>query len=1794
MTTRTPVSFITLVSFIITSLIGPLPLAFAQEYHLPAPGVMVHLSPPINSPILKGIKVHLDDPFKFDFILDKGDSELSNAQLKDESTKLIKYFLASITIPEKDLWVNLSPYEKDRIIPQSFSLTEMGRDLLGEDYILKQITASLIYPEDEIGKKFWKRIYEEAQKKYGTTNIPVNTFNKVWIIPEKAVVYENAKAGAAYVVESKLKVMLEQDYLSLAKHEGIQSGQTQSKETSQLGSQIVREIVIPQLTTEVNENKNFVRLRQVYNSLILAAWYKKKIKDSILAQVYADKNKVAGVNIDDPKEKEKIYHEYLRAFKKGVYNYIKEDIDPVTKETIPRKYFSGGVQFDGLVTLERQRFGNTEGVLELNKTMPQGVNLDEQKSVLVSANIDAFKGQVHENRNNEIRGILEGIAQDLGIAPDINGEFNFRGRVLQAPGHRVNLGNLEIRIDEDGVLLFVGERFKGKDHAGIQRKVVFAEDEGKVRHEKAELVEINKFIDEINVKGKIDLSKGRGVGLRAWVNGKNVNGRVMVDQQIILDRQNRLRAAAQEWHNQGLRAEGGRDNEINNVAVQKFDDVQNIIEGFDFNIAGDGNDQAQISAQAVKEHLMRIQESGDQTVLIRTIKLLSAVLGNPEFLNKKGAVPDRKEIKDMIKELDKRGGIAVADLQSITPTGNDARSKSYQETTAALVGLAEGEGQAFSEGKQHETAEINVNELQGPELKEMLENRVKNLERLRDKIQNGELPDVIMFGDKHGDASDLKRIVAKAVSFARRNKGQPNKKLKIIGHGDGFDRGEQNVEVFQLMKQLKQIEAQNPDLIEVHLLWGNHDAFLFEGNMLGDERARLIWWQNGGKKAKEEFERKGVDINELARFMLENFELFHIDEWGVLHVHAGIPMDDQGNPKINRQRLDELQGQLNEIQAQFKQNPAFLDNTKNRQKVGRFFKNEDVHNLFWVRGEDWYDKFKNEEGNIRIDDANKERLFNALAPMFEKMLRKKGRNFSPEDVQNMILKHWKEVLITAKDDLKKAGINFEIVDSPVNENKLNNFLLHLGVNRVVFGHVHHGVNLNNVILGIDVDEQDAGHFIVNQEGIQFNPVARSQVETLLPMNNILRNLSSEIGNLRERLGAPKQAEEAKPVELKEKPPSVPLIAKSNEQELSRVSYSKARMNKYGYQLGVVWAKGQFDMKLRSSEGNGSLELYDIKVAGKKLGGVLVKMAGGYQRTNGLVINQEETLEIGRLEDGQYLFVVGEKVYAVGVDRDSGKSYLIENGPLDRSKFSPSRTIENNKDAVEVVSHPGATTLTVVNPLVDVDNEQQFNQMVAAFVEEFGYDLDEQLEEQNGGIEQKKILGGERQGGQMEVSFSGNVWVSAGRFAYRVWGENDIVKLRRYDRKNGSSLGKEREVPLNKEFTVGRTSGDYQISGDTILSSQHFSLAVTVDEKGQSKIRLTDLQSKGGTKVEWEQPTAKAVDNVEMPTKQADNVPGALNILTPDVKRIIRASLLNYTDPLKGREKAREIIRSNEDIQLTPEEVGRYLKLSQREDYIYAAYGGFNINRELLTKLESDEVKKALEALLPKNDVLTDVKLLIRAALAYYDDPYSLAVDAKVKRIMANVNNENTKLTPEEVSKYLNIGKAGYGEGEYNAIYRKFNQLGIDQELINKLKSSEVKKALDSFKDAAMFGAKNNSGILLSSVLSAAVMSGVGGMASINPFAELENARFVPHQENVNLNRKSREKLEKGGVDLNAVNDNLQVKNSGEEIKFHLNPAQLAQLQNASGFTPVIIDIQPMTNIKLFLGLTNTDDKVVNV
>src|SRR5271156_3322328 len=188
---RKAISILILVAFISSSVKSP---AYADDQmpRLPAPGVMVHLSPEFTPAHLQGLTIHPDNALQFDFLISRGDQPLSGGQKKEEYNKLVKYFLASLTIPDEDQWVNLSPYEKDRIIKDDFGKTEMGRDLLAQDYMLKQITASLIYPEDRLGREFWDRVYVQAQREYGTTNVPVNTFNKVWILPDDALIYEKS------------------------------------------------------------------------------------------------------------------------------------------------------------------------------------------------------------------------------------------------------------------------------------------------------------------------------------------------------------------------------------------------------------------------------------------------------------------------------------------------------------------------------------------------------------------------------------------------------------------------------------------------------------------------------------------------------------------------------------------------------------------------------------------------------------------------------------------------------------------------------------------------------------------------------------------------------------------------------------------------------------------------------------------------------------------------------------------------------------------------------------------------------------------------------------------------------------------------------------------------------------------------------------------------------------------------------------------------------------------------------------------------------------------------------------------------------------------------------------------------------------------------------------------------------------------------------------------------------------------------------------------------------------------
>ena len=333
----------------------------------PVPGTMVFASPPFTPVVIRGIKIHPNNPLLFDFILDSGESGLNvnSRHFKDQAQDLIKYFLTALTVKDQDLWVNLSPYEKDRIIPEGLGTTLLGQDMLAEDYILKQLSASLVYPENQLGKEFWSKVYSKAQELFNSTDIPVSTFNKVWLVADRAKVFVHDNSG--YVVGAHLKVMLQEDYVALIKQTAIgHPNKDKPNEIHLMTSEIVRRIILPQIEKEVNEGKNFAKLRQIFYAMILSTWYKMTLKNALLNQVYSNKAKTGGVLSVDMTRGEKIYRQYLQAYKKGVFNYIKEMPDATSHQMVARKYFSGGVAANFAMKVE-QTAKPTGGVLSMFK-----------------------------------------------------------------------------------------------------------------------------------------------------------------------------------------------------------------------------------------------------------------------------------------------------------------------------------------------------------------------------------------------------------------------------------------------------------------------------------------------------------------------------------------------------------------------------------------------------------------------------------------------------------------------------------------------------------------------------------------------------------------------------------------------------------------------------------------------------------------------------------------------------------------------------------------------------------------------------------------------------------------------------------------------------------------------------------------------------------------------------------------------------------------------------------------------------------------------------------------------------------------------------------------------------------------------------------------------------------------------------------------------------------------------------------------------------------------------------------
>jgi O-antigen biosynthesis protein WbqP len=269
-----------------------------------------------------------------------------------ESRKLIDYFLAGLSIPEKDLWVNLSPSESDRIVTDAVEQTELGEGLLKQDYLLKLFSSSLTHPSTDLGKQYWQTLSPNPQ------TLTPSSYSKIWIVPDRAHVLDDTHA-----------VVIDDATL------GVRS------ELQSMSS------LLPVLTHEINNGERFSEVRQIYHALILAKWFKQKFGDSLYRQ-YIGSGQISGIAQDDTHLKDKVWQLYVQSVKKGVYDIVGDDVEKGDRGR--RRYFCGGVAF-GEINFSASALTNKSNVRQRGKL------------VLIDGGME--DGRVSSSLSESIRGI---------------------------------------------------------------------------------------------------------------------------------------------------------------------------------------------------------------------------------------------------------------------------------------------------------------------------------------------------------------------------------------------------------------------------------------------------------------------------------------------------------------------------------------------------------------------------------------------------------------------------------------------------------------------------------------------------------------------------------------------------------------------------------------------------------------------------------------------------------------------------------------------------------------------------------------------------------------------------------------------------------------------------------------------------------------------------------------------------------------------------------------------------------------------------------------------------------------------------------------------------------------------------------------------------------------------------------------------------------------------------------------------------------------------------------------------
>ena len=320
----------------------------------------------------------------FNFVLKakKAGKQEPAVDLNNSSALSAKAFLTCLAVSNSKLWVNLNPWEPDRIIDKDLEHTDTGRIMLEADLLMKKDFCMYADPcNSTTGLVHWKllenkraALVKSCMERYPgeikeAKNVLFSFATRHWIVPGEFTAYGNEEE--IYVDNPTMTIrsdpvsehtefqIVNQDAKSVSRN-CLECLNQSSKEYGRYAKEIVDERIMPLVVQNINRDSKYADLRQIYIALGVAQYYKdhRKPNADLFFEIIKSHN-LTGVEIVtrwDPKD---VWNSYVKSYKEGEYRcwqnktttstYEGNDGSKITRTSTDCKYYQeGGVDFTNI------------------------------------------------------------------------------------------------------------------------------------------------------------------------------------------------------------------------------------------------------------------------------------------------------------------------------------------------------------------------------------------------------------------------------------------------------------------------------------------------------------------------------------------------------------------------------------------------------------------------------------------------------------------------------------------------------------------------------------------------------------------------------------------------------------------------------------------------------------------------------------------------------------------------------------------------------------------------------------------------------------------------------------------------------------------------------------------------------------------------------------------------------------------------------------------------------------------------------------------------------------------------------------------------------------------------------------------------------------------------------------------------------------------------------------------------------------------------------------------------------